>query len=293
MTTMSLAVVQMACGPDREDNLARAEALVRGAAGAGAGVVLLPELFDNVYFCQDAGADVFSLAAPAASHPTLLRMSTLARELAVCLPVSFFEHAEGAYYDSVAVIDRTGRRLGIYRKSHIPRSPGYEEVHYFASGESGFPAWPTPCGSIGVAVCWDQWFPEVARALALAGAEVLLYPSAIGSEPSDPGFDSKPAWQRVMQGHAAANVLPVAAANRIGVEAGRESEITFYGGSFIADETGAIVAELGPQEEGFRVIALDLAAVRERRARWGVFDGRRPELYGALTVGRDGPLSRG
>ncbi len=285
MTTMFLAVAQMACGSDRADNLERAEALVRGAAAAGAQVVLLPELFDSIYFCQNVGSEAFSLAAPARSHPTLARMSALASELGVVLPVSFFERAGDTYFNSIAVIDRDGGRLGIYRKSHIPHSPGYQETHYFSPGDGGFKVWPTRFGPIGVAACWDQWFPEAARVLALAGAGVLLYPSAIGSEPSDPALDSKPAWQHVMQGHAAANVVPVAAANRIGVEAGRNSEITFYGGSFVADEAGTIVAELGPRDEAFRVVALDLGAIAERRAKWGVFGDRRPDLYGALADG--------
>jgi N-carbamoylputrescine amidase len=275
----------MACGADRADNLARATALVRAAAAAGARVILLPELFDSTYFCQDIGDQAFSLAAPPGTHPTILHMSALARELGVVLPVSFFEKAGEAYFDSVAIIDADGQRLGVYRKSHIPQSPGYEERHYFSPGEDGFRVWRTRHCAIGVAICWDQWYPEAARILALAGAEMLLYPSAIGSEPSDPALDSKPAWQRVMQGHAAANGLPVAAANRIGVEAGRGSEITFYGGSFVADEAGAIVAELGPREEGFRVVTLDLAAIAARRAKWGVLEGRRPDLYGALVDG--------
>ena len=284
MREVTLAAAQMSCSWDREANLAKAEALVREAAGRGADIVLNQELFETPYFCQDQRQELFALARPAEGHPLMERMSALAAELAVVLPVSFFERANNAHYNSVMVIDADGSRLGLYRKSHIPDGPGYREKFYFNPGDTGFRVWPTRFGTIGVGICWDQWFPEAARAMALKGAEVLLYPTAIGSEPQDEELDSRPHWRRVMQGHAAANLTPVVGANRVGTESGEASEITFYGASFIAGPTGEIVAEAGEAAEGVITATFDLDEIRARRASWGLFRDRRPDLYGPLLT---------
>ena len=285
--TVTVAATQMACDADREGNVARAEALVRRAAGAGAGIVLLQELFETRYFCAEQKAEWFALARPLDGHPTVARMAHLAAGLGVVLPVSVFERAANAYYNTVVVIDADGTVAGHYRKSHIPDGPGYQEKFYFSPGDTGFRVWPTRFGTIGVAICWDQWFPESARAMALMGADILLYPSAIGSEPQDPSIDSRDHWQRTMQGHAAANMVPLAASNRIGVEGWQSTEMTFYGRSFIADQSGAIVAEAGDAEETFVTATFDLEAIRLQRAAWGLFRDRRPDLYGVL-LSRDG-----
>ena len=284
MRCVTVAATQAACGADRRANVERAEALVREAAAQGAQVVLLQELFETPYFCQDQRGAHFALAAPVEGHPTLARMAALARELGVVLPVSFFERANNAHYNSLQMIDADGRALGVYRKSHIPDGPGYREKFYFNPGDTGFRVWDTAFGRLGAAVCWDQWFPEAARAMALQGAELLLYPTAIGSEPQDASLDSAAHWRRVMQGHAAANLVPVAASNRIGRERAEDSEIVFYGTSFIAGPTGEVVAELGRAEEGVAVARFDLDALAERRAAWGLFRDRRPELYGVLLT---------
>jgi N-carbamoylputrescine amidase len=240
---VTLAVTQMACGPDAGANADRAEALVRRAAGQGANVVLLQELFETEYFCKVERPAFFDLARPLAGHPLVDRFSRLARDLGVVLPLSVFERAGQAHFNSLAMIDADGRVLGCYRKSHIPDGPGYEEKYYFSPGDTGFRVWDTAFGRIGVGICWDQWFPEAARAMALAGAEMLLYPTAIGSEPPSPGYDSQPHWEIVMRGHAGANLMPVAASNRIGTEPAPEGRtLTFYGSSFIADASGAVVA---------------------------------------------------
>ena len=285
-----VAVAQMRCGSDRADNLDRAETLVRRAAGEGARLVLLQEFFETPYFPQDQIPENLELAAPVADHPTLERFGALAAELGVVLPISFFERANMARYNSVMVFDGDGAALGLYRKSHIPDGPGYREKYHFNPGDSGFRVWDTAVGRIGVAICWDQWFPEAARAMALKGAEILLYPSAIGSEPQAPALDSRDHWRRVMQGHAAANLIPVAAANRIGTERGGESEISFYGQSFITDETGQIVADLGASVDEIVLHRLDLAAIARARDSWGLFRDRRPELYSAL-LSSDGEVS--
>jgi N-carbamoylputrescine amidase len=284
MRQITIAVTQMACGWDRAENLAQAETLVRRAAAQGANVVLLQELFETAYFCPDRNRDYFELALPFEGNPMIARMSALADALGVVLPVSFFERDGDAYYNTLAMIDADGSVLGCYRKSHIPEGPGYEEKFYFRPGDTGFKVWPTRFGNLGAAICWDQWFPECARALVLAGAEVLLYPSAIGNEPQDPELDSRRHWQRVMQGHAAANMVPMAASNRVGVEAHEAATMTFYGSSFIAGPTGEIVAE-APCDGAEVVIAqfdLDVAAAARRS--WGLFRDRRPDLYGALTA---------
>jgi N-carbamoylputrescine amidase len=288
MRNITLAATQFACSWDVRDNIGKAEALVREAAGKGANVILLQELFETPYFCQDQLADHFALAKPFEGHPLLAEMSGLARSLGVVLPVSFFERAGQAHFNSLAMIDADGAILGLYRKSHIPDGPGYQEKFYFTPGDTGFRVWQTRFGRMGAAICWDQWFPEAARAMALMGAEVLLYPTAIGSEPPPaPPVDSRDHWRRTMQGHAAANYVPLVASNRIGVEKGQAGEMTFYGSSFIADPTGAIVAELGRDAPGVAVATFDLDAIAKARASWGLFRDRRPDLYGAL-LGHDG-----
>ena len=282
--TVTVAATQMACGWDLEANVAKAETLIRQAAAKGAQVVLIQELFETPYFCQDEKQSLFELARPREGHPTIARFAGLAAELNVVLPVSFFERANNAFYNSVVMLDADGRELGLYRKSHIPDGPGYQEKFYFNPGDTGFKVFHTRHAAIGVAVCWDQWFPEAARAMALQGAEVLLYPTAIGSEVMDPTVDSRDHWQRVMQGHAAANLTPLVASNRIGPETMESSSINFYGSSFIADHTGAKVAEAGRDEEAVLIATFDLDAIRTRRAAWGLFRDRRPDLYRSLLT---------
>ena len=285
MRRVTLAATQMACTEDREANIARAESLVRRAAGEGADIVLLPELFEGPYFCQDELPEHLARARPAEGHPTLARLEQLAAELGVVLPVSFFEAAGQARFNSIAIIDADGRRLGLYRKSHIPQGSGYQEKFYFSPGDTGFRVWDTAAGRIGVGICWDQWFPEAARAMALMGAEMLLYPTAIGSELLDPDWDSRAHWQRVMQGHAGANLMPVVASNRIGTEPGRRgTELGFYGASFIAGPTGEMLAEADRETETVLTATVDLDEIAALRASWGVFRDRRPELYGALAT---------
>ncbi len=284
MRQVTVAATQMACAGDRAENLALAEDLVRRAAGEGANVVLVQELFETPYFCQDQLPEYFELARPVEVNEGLAKFRALARELDVVLPFSFFERANQAYFNSVAMVDAGGEMLGIYRKTHIPDGPGYQEKYYFNPGDTGFRVWDTRFGKIGVGICWDQWFPETARCLVLGGAEILLYPTAIGSEPQYPEWDSRDHWQRVMQGHAAANMVPLVASNRIGSEKGSNSEMTFFGSSFIADETGKKVAEAGRTDEAVLVHAYDLDAIRNLRAQWGFFRDRRPEHYGALVT---------
>lgn len=279
MRELSVAAVQMASDGDRDGNVARAERLVRTAAARGARLILLPELFETPYFCKDQKAAHFGLAHAFEGHPLLARMSRLAAELDVVLPISFFERSNNAYFNSIAMIDADGRVLGVYRKSHIPDGPGYQEKYYFIPGDTGLRVWQTDVGCIGVAICWDQWFPEAARAMALMGAEILLYPTAIGSEPQDASIDSKDHWQRVMQGHAAANMMPVVAANRFGREVGESCALTFYGSSFITDNRGAIVTEADRSGETILFASFDLDAQVLDRASWGLFRDRRPDLY--------------
>lgn len=284
MRPVALAATQMACGNDRRENLRHAEALVRSAAKEGANVILIQELFETPYFCQDQLPEYFELARPVEGHEGIAAFQKLAKDLNVVLPFSFFERANQAYFNSVAMIDAGGVLLGIYRKAHIPDGPGYQEKYYFNPGDTGFRVWDTKFGRIGVGICWDQWFPESARCMVLEGAEILLYPTAIGSEPQYPQWDSRDHWQRVMQGHAAANMTPLVASNRIGTERGLNSEMTFFGSSFIADETGKKVAEAGREEEAVLVHTFDLDAVRNLRAQWGFFRDRRPDHYGALVT---------
>ena len=279
MRQITVAATQMACGWERDANVARAERLVRAAAAKGAGVILLQELFETPYFCKDRLPRHFALAQPYTGNPLLARMSRLAAELGVVLPVSFFERGNNAYFNSLAMIDADGRVLGTYRKSHIPDGPGYQEKYYFNPGDTGFRVWQTRAGCLGVGICWDQWFPEAARVMALLGAEILLYPTAIGSEPQAPGYDSCGHWRRVMQGHAGANMIPLLASNRIGVEEGEASSLTFYGSSFIADQTGELVAEADREEEAVLAATFDLDEIATARAAWGLFRDRRPDLY--------------
>ena len=295
MTSVTLAATQMACDWNTEANVARAEDLVREAAGRGAHLVLLQEFFETPYFCPDQKQALFALARPFEGHPVIARMSELAAELGVVLPVSFFERANNAYFNALAMIDADGRVLGRYRKSHIPDGPGYQEKFYFNPGDTGFKVWDTRFGRVGTAICWDQWFPECARAMALMGADVLTYPTAIGNEPQDPTIYSRPHWQRAMQGHAAANMVPVVASNRVGTEPAEAAEMTFYGHSFVADPTGELLAEAGEDEQAVVTAAVDLEAVRAMRASWGVFRDRRPDLYGPLMTldGETGPARHG
>ena len=279
---VTVAATQMACSWDRAANIARAEALVRTAAGRGANVVLIQELFETPYFCQDHQASHFDLALPVDDNPALRRFAELARELSLVLPVSIFERAGNAFFNTLVMLDADGRQLGLYRKAHIPESPGYHEKFYFSPGDTGFKVWPTRFGVLGAGICWDQWFPECARAMALAGAEILLYPTAIGSEPQEASLDSRWHWQRTMQGHAAANILPLVASNRIDVEPGQTHALTFYGHSFIADPTGAVVEQADDRTEAVLLHSFDLDAIRRYRQAWGLFRDRRPALYGRL-----------
>ena len=279
--TVTLAVVQMACSDDLEANLAKAEAHVREAAAAGADVVLLQELFEALYFPQLEREELFALAHEVDGHPFLERFGSLAGELGVVLPISFFEKANQSYFNSLAMVDVDGRVLGVYRKSHIPDGPGYEEKYYFNPGDTGFRTWRTAVGRIGVGICWDQWFPEAARAMALQGADLLLYPTAIGSEPPESGgLDTRDMWRRAMLGHAVSNSVYIAAANRVGQEGGA----TFYGSSFIADMEGELLAEAGRTEETVIYAELDFAAARSFRAGFGMFRDRRPDLYRPLLT---------
>ena len=274
---LGVAVVQCALAEAREINVARVLGLVREAAEQGAQVILAPELFEGPYFPRTEDEDFFEWARPLKDNKTLERMQKLAKELGVVLPYSWFEKAGQSYYNSLAMIDADGELLGVYRKSHIPDGPGYEEKYYFRPGDTGFKVWKTKHGTIGVGICWDQWFPECARAMALMGAEVLMYPTAIGSEPKS-GEHTKDPWQRCMIGHAVANCMPVAAANRVGDENGQ----VFYGSSFIADPLGEIVAELGAEDQGVLVHGFDRKQLARRRAAWGFFRDRRPDLYDVL-----------
>jgi N-carbamoylputrescine amidase len=283
MRAVTLAATQMACGADRADNLARAEALVREAHARGAQVILLQELFDLPYFCKDQSARHFELAEPFVGNALVARFARLARELGMVLPLSFFERANAAFFNSLAMIDADGTVLGLYRKSHIPDGPGYQEKFYFSPGDTGFKVWRTRHGCIGAGICWDQWFPECARAMALMGAEILCYPTAIGSEPPPaPPVDSSAHWRRVMQGHAGANCMPLLASNRVGREVGESCALEFYGSSFIAGPTGELLAEAGRDGEAVLTATLDLDAVAVARRSWGLFRDRRPELYRPL-----------
>jgi N-carbamoylputrescine amidase len=280
MRKITLAATQFACTWDAPANIAKAKELVRAAAADGANVILLQELFETPYFCQDQIAEHFGLAKPFKDNPVVAEFAGLAKDLGVVLPISFFERAGRAHFNSLAMIDADGTVLGLYRKSHIPDGPGYQEKFYFTPGDTGFKVWHTKFGTLGCGICWDQWFPEAARAMALMGAEVLFYPTAIGTEPPPaPPVDSRDHWRRVMQGHAGANYVPLVASNRIGTEKGQVGEMTFYGSSFIAGPTGEIVADLGRSEEGVTTASFDLDDIAKMRASWGLFRDRRPDLY--------------
>jgi N-carbamoylputrescine amidase len=280
---LTVAALQTALSDDVTINVARVTALVREAAGKGAQIILPSELFEGHYFCRTQREADFARARPVERHPTLRHFQQLAAELGVVIPVSFYEQAGPERYNSVAVLDADGRNLGIYRKSHIPDGPGYQEKFFFKPGNTGFRAFATRFGTIGVAICWDQWFPEAARAMTLAGADVLFYPTAIGSEPEEPELDSRDSWQRVMIGHAVANAVGVVAANRIGVEGEGTDAITFYGSSFVADARGELLSERGRGDTGIALARLDLDQIRRIRASMGFFRDRRPSLYGALA----------
>ena len=279
---LQIAVIQTAFSEDMAANIARTATFIRAAAKDGAQVILTPELLQGPYFCKTEDTRWFAEAYPYRDHPVVTRLAPLAGELGVALPLSIFERDGQEYYNSLVMVDADGSLSGVYRKSHIPDGPGYEEKFYFRPGDTGFKVWETKFGRIGVGICWDQWFPEAARAMTLMGAEALLYPTAIGSEPENPSLDTQARWRRAMIGHAVSNVIPVAAANRLGEEDGQ----TFYGSSFICDTAGDYLADMTRTEEGFAAAAVDLEAAAEERAGWGFFRDRRPELYGALT-GRD------
>ena len=284
MSQVRVAAIQMSMSDVVDSNVIAADRLVRAAAADGAQVVLLPELFEGHYFCKEQSAADLLRARPTEGHPTIAHFSSLAEELAVVLPISYYELAGTVRFNSLAMIDADGTVMGVYRKSHIPDGPGYTEKYYFTPGDTGFRVWPTRYARIGAGICWDQWFPECARSMALMGAELLLYPTAIGSEPPDPTWDSSAHWRRVMCGHAGANLMPVIAANRTGTEQGESCAITFYGASFIADATGAVVADARSTPEAVVSATFDLDVLAAQRAAWGLFRDRRPDLYGALQT---------
>jgi len=285
---VSLAVIQTSYGLDMAENIRKTADLVRAAADRGGQVILPSELFQGPYFCVTQEERWFATAYPWAEHPCVLTMAELAAELQVAIPVSIYERDGPHYYNSLVMIDADGRPLGVYRKSHIPDGPGYQEKYYFRPGDTGFKVWNTRFGRIGTGICWDQWYPEAARAMTLMGAEVLLYPTAIGSEPHDASLDTRDPWRRVMQGHAVANVIPVAAANRIGQEPGAKGGEgqSFYGSSFLADHRGDLVQSLDRAEEGVLVATFDLDFLQTHRAAWGFFRDRRTDLYAATGPGK-------
>ena len=282
MREVTLAATQMTCSKNSSENIDKAESIIIIAAGMGAQIILIQELFESTYFCMDQKDELFGLAKPFENNPTLEKMSKLASELKVVLPVSFFEKANRAHYNAIAVINADGNILGKYRKSHIPDGPGYQEKFYFNPGDTGFKVWDTAYAKIGIGICWDQWFPEVARIMALKGAEVLLYPTAIGGEPEDDGFDSSDMWQRAMIGHSAANQIPVVASNRIGTEQGEEISNYFYGRSFITNHVGDKIAEAGREKEEVLIGKVNLDEAENLRNVWGVFRDRRTDLYSDL-----------
>ncbi|MBS0360820.1 MAG: N-carbamoylputrescine amidase [Proteobacteria bacterium] len=287
--TIAAAAIQAPFGHDMAANIARVADHIREAAGRGAQVILPPELFQGPYFCVAQEERWFAEAYPWREHPAVTALAPLAQELGVVLPISIFEREGPHYFNSLVMADADGALLGVYRKSHIPDGPGYMEKYYFRPGDTGFKVWDTRFGRVGVGICWDQWYPECARAMALMGAEVLFYPTAIGSEPHDPSLDTAAPWRRAMQGHAVSNVIPVVGANRIGFEAWDgypNGGQLFYGSSFIADHRGDLVQAFGREDEGALVAEFDLDFLKTHRAAWGFFRDRRPDLYGALTQGR-------
>ncbi|MEK3688452.1 N-carbamoylputrescine amidase [Paenibacillus sp. FSL R10-2736] len=290
MRKVKVAATQMSCSGDIDENIRKAETLVREAAAQGAQIILLQELFETPYFCQKEKSDYYAYATELEHNKAVNHFKAIAKELEVVLPISFYEKKNYARYNSLAVIDADGTVMGKYRKSHIPDGPGYEEKFYFNPGDTGFKVWDTRYAKIGVGVCWDQWYPEAARVMSLMGAEILFYPTAIGSEPQDGSIDSKDHWQTCMLGHAAANLIPVVASNRIGEEIDEDSSINFYGSSFIAGPQGNKIAEAGRDEQGVLVSEFDLDALEVGRIEWGIFRDRRPELY-RLIASYDGDLT--
>lgn len=284
MRPVTLAATQMSCSWDRDENIAKAENLVRDAAGNGAQIILLQELFETPYFCQEQDAGHFDLASPMQDNLLISHFAALAKELQLVLPISYFERCNLARYNSLAIVDADGSVISNYRKTHIPQAPGYEEKFYFNPGDTGFQVVQTKFGKIGCGICWDQWYPETARSLVLKGAEILLFPTAIGSEPNHPDFDSSGHWRRTMQGHAAANMVPVVASNRIGNETQGKTVGQFYGTSFIADHTGEILADADRTSETSVVATVDLDDAFSYRDSWGIFRDRRPEMYSTVST---------
>lgn len=299
MRNIKIAALQFSCCSQVQENIDKAETMVREAASNGANLILLPELFERPYFCQEKRYDYYDYALPLTENPAIRRFQAVAGELGVVIPVSFYERDVQRLFNSIAMIDADGSILGVYRKTHIPDDHFYQEKFYFTPGDTGFKVFETRFGAVGVGICWDQWFPETARSMALLGAELLLYPTAIGSEPILE-CDSMPHWQRCMQGHAAANLMPVIAANRIGTEAvlpcpengGQRSELCFYGSSFLTDETGALLQCAPRDAEAVLLQTYDLDALLESRSSWGLFRDRRPEYYGAITHRAQDDLTR-
>jgi len=289
MAEIKVAAVQMSCSRDVNENIDKAERLVRNAVSQGAKIILLPELFERQYFCQERRYDYYTFAKPAEENDAVIRLTKVSEELSVVIPVSIYERAGTVLYNTVVMLD-CGRNLGIYRKTHIPDDHFYQEKFYFTPGNTGFKVFDTTFGKVGMGICWDQWFPETARSLALLGADIILYPTAIGSEPIL-GGDSSGHWMRTMQGHSAANIIPVAAANRYGIEevtptdenGGQKSSLKFYGTSFLTNETGDVIARAGSEEEEILTGEYDFEKLRDVRLEWGIFRDRRPEMYGLLT----------
>ncbi|MCH1918928.1 N-carbamoylputrescine amidase [Shewanella sp. A3A] len=293
MAKVTVAATQMACSWDIEANIKNAEKLVRQAAAQGAQIILIQELFEAPYFCIDQSPEHFALAQTVEDSKLIKHFQAVAKELEVVLPLSFFERRGNAHYNSLVMIDADGSLLDVYRKTHIPNGPAYQEKQFFTPGDTGFMVWQTRYAKVGVGICWDQWFPETARSLALLGAELIFFPTAIGSEPAYPEIDSQPHWTRVQQGHAGANLVPVIASNRIGTEKSKfieGLEMTFYGSSFIADQTGALVAQADKTSECVLVHEFDLTEIDKQRISWGLFRDRRPAMYEAVLTS-DGETS--
>ncbi len=284
MRKVIVAALQMSCTDQIDDNIEKAERLVRQAAAQGAQIIQIQELFETLYFCQKEKPEYYSYATETDKNKAILHFKKIAKELGAVLPISFYEKKNNARYNALAVIDADGEVLGVYRKSHIPDGPGYEEKYYFNPGDTGFKVWNTKYGKIGVGICWDQWYPEAARCMVLMGAEILFYPTAIGSEPENTEIDSKDHWQRCMIGHSASNLVPVVASNRIGTEKIEDSSINFYGSSFITNATGEKVAEAGRTEETVLIAEFDLDILTDQRIEWGIFRDRRPDLYKAILT---------
>lgn len=291
MRKVKVAATQMSCSWNIDDNIMKAEKMVRQAAKEGAQIILLQELFETPYFCQKEVPDYFKYAVETENNKAINHFKRVAKELQVVLPISFYEKKNKAKYNSIAVIDADGEILDVYRKSHIPDGPGYEEKYYFNPGDTGFKVWKTKYANIGIGICWDQWYPETARALSLMGAELIFYPTAIGSEPQDSSIDSSEHWQRCMQGHSGSNMVPVIASNRVGAELIEDSTITFYGSSFITDCTGKKIKEANKTEETILVEEFDLDEIEKKRSSWGMFRDRRPDLY-KVILSYDGQLGK-